>query len=196
MPAAVSCLHGKRRSPTPQTCSRRKRPRPRQAGLRLQIALRCLDLRRRQPSAYAKVMKRASMERERQWQKNLRRRKANPSREAEFSKMRGEWLLGAIPVPPPEGPLMLKLKDVDADLSSRIKDDKVMSFHLTGCTGNDGNGVPGRAVAEAMAVQAEDGRAGGGSEAAKAADFSSIGAISSTRARTRKIPNRGHAKAV
>ena len=49
-----------------------------------------------------------------------------------------------IPVPPPEGPLMLKLKDVDAGLSSRIKDDEVMSFHLTGCTGNYGNDAPGK----------------------------------------------------
>ena len=61
-----------------------------------------------------------------------------------------------IRVPPPKGPLMLKLKDVDADLSSRIKDDEVMSFHLTGCTGHYGNDVTGRAVAEAMARQAED----------------------------------------
>ncbi len=76
-----------------------------------------------------------------------------------------------IPGPSPEGPLILKLKDVDADLSSRIKDDEVMSFHLTGCTGNDGNGIPGQAVAEAMAAQAEDARAGGGSEAAKKAVF-------------------------
>ena len=65
---------------------------------------------------------------------NLRRRKENRSRKAELSKMRGGWLLGAYPVPPPEGPLMLKLKDVDADLSSRIKDAEVMSFHVTGCT--------------------------------------------------------------
>ena len=76
-----------------------------------------------------------------------------------------------IPVPPPEGPLMLKLKDVDAGLSSRIKDDEVMSFHLTGCTGHYGNDVPGQAVADAMAAQAEDARIGGGSEAAKKAAF-------------------------
>jgi hypothetical protein len=37
---------------------------------------------------------------------------------------------------------MLKLKDVDANLSSRIKDDEVMSFHLTGCTGHYGNLSP------------------------------------------------------
>ncbi len=81
----------------------------------------------------------------------------------------GCW--AAIPVPPPEGPLMLKLKDVDAGLSSRIKDDEVMSFHLTGCTGHYGNDVPGQAVADAMAAQAEDARIGGGSEAAKKAAF-------------------------
>jgi hypothetical protein len=76
-----------------------------------------------------------------------------------------------IPVPPPEGPLMLKLKDVDAGLSSRIKDDEVMSFHLTGCTGHFGNDAPGQAVADAMAAQAKDARIGGGSEAAKKAAF-------------------------
>jgi hypothetical protein len=75
------------------------------------------------------------------------------------------------PVPPPAGPLMLKLKDVDANLSSRIKDAEVMSFHLTGCTGHFGNDVPGQAVANAMAGQAEDARAGGGSEDAKKAAF-------------------------
>ncbi len=66
-----------------------------------------------------------------------------------------------IPAPPPAGPLMLKLKDVDADLSSRIKDDEVMSFHLTGCTGHFGNDAPGQAVADAMAAQAKDARIGG-----------------------------------
>ena len=76
-----------------------------------------------------------------------------------------------IPIPPPEGPLMLKLKDVDAGLSSRIKDDEVMSFHLTGCTGHFGNDAPGQAVADAMAAQAKDARIGGGSEAAKKAAF-------------------------
>ena len=81
----------------------------------------------------------------------------------------GSW--APIPVPPPAGPLMLKLKDVDADLSSRIKDAEVMSFHITGCTGHYGNDVPGQAVANAMAAQAEDARAGGGSEDAKKAAF-------------------------
>jgi len=32
--------------------------------------------------------------------------------------------------PRPKGRLMLKLREVDANLSSRIKDDGVMSFHL------------------------------------------------------------------
>jgi len=73
--------------------------------------------------------------------------------------------------PRPKGPLMLKLKEVDANLSRRIKDDGVMSFHLTGCTGHYGIPAPGQAVAEAMAAQAKDARAGGGSEAAKAAAF-------------------------
>jgi hypothetical protein len=81
----------------------------------------------------------------------------------------GCWAL--TPVPPPEGPLMLKLKDVDADLSSGIKDAEVMSFHVTGCTGHYGNDVPGQAVADAMAAQAEDARVGGGSGAAKKAAF-------------------------
>lgn len=76
-----------------------------------------------------------------------------------------------IPGALPEGRLMLKLKDVDAHLSSRIKDDKVMSFHLTGCTGHYGNHAPAQAVAKAMAAQAADARAGGGSEAAKATAF-------------------------
>ena len=73
--------------------------------------------------------------------------------------------------PRPKGPLMLKLKEVDANLSRRIKDDGVMSFHLTGCTGHYGIPAPGQAVAEAMAAQAKDARAGGGSEAAKAVAF-------------------------
>jgi len=66
---------------------------------------------------------------------------------------------------------MLKLKDVDADLSSAIKDAEVMSFHITGCTGHFGNQEPGRAVARAMAAQIADPRSGGGSEAGKAAAF-------------------------
>jgi hypothetical protein len=41
----------------------------------------------------------------------------------------GRW--AQIPRRQPKGPLMLKLKEVDAKLSSRIKDDGVMSFHLT-----------------------------------------------------------------
>jgi len=94
-----------------------------------------------------------------------------PVEKLNFPKCVEEGCWAPIPVPPPKGPLMLKLKEVDADLSSRIKDDEVMSFHLTGCTGTDGNHAPGRAVAEAMAAQAEDARAGGGSEAAKAAAF-------------------------
>jgi acid phosphatase type 7 len=73
--------------------------------------------------------------------------------------------------PRPKGPLMLKLQDVDAKLSRRIKDDGVMSFHLTGCTGHYSIPAPRRAVAEAMAAQAKGGRAGGGSKAAKAAAF-------------------------
>jgi hypothetical protein len=73
--------------------------------------------------------------------------------------------------PPPKGPLMLKLQDVDAKLSRRIKDGGVMSFHLTGCTGDYDTPAPGQAVAKAMAAQAKDARAGGGSKAAKAAAF-------------------------
>ena len=97
--------------------------------------------------------------------KEKRRRKLNFPKCVE----NGSW--APIPVPPPAGPLMLKLKDVDADLSSRIKDADVMSFHVTGCTGHYGNDVPGQAVADAMAAQAEDARIGGGSEAAKKAAF-------------------------
>ena len=72
---------------------------------------------------------------------------------------------------PPEGPLILKLKDVDAKLSSDIKDAEVMSFHVTGCTGHYGNHQPGRAVARAMASQIADPRSGGGSETTKPAAF-------------------------
>jgi acid phosphatase type 7 len=73
--------------------------------------------------------------------------------------------------PRPKGSLTLKLKEVDAKLSSRIKDDGVMSFHLTGCTGHYGIPAPGQAVAEAMAAQAKDAREYDGNEAAKAAAF-------------------------
>jgi hypothetical protein len=76
-----------------------------------------------------------------------------------------------ISCPQPKGPLMLKLEDVDAKLSRRIKDDGVMSFHLTGCTGHYSIPTPRRAVAEAMAAQAKGVRAGGGSRGAKAAAF-------------------------
>jgi hypothetical protein len=54
---------------------------------------------------------------------------------------------------------MLKLEDVDAKLSRRIKDDGVMSFHLTGCTGHYSIPTPRRAVAEAMAAQVKGVRA-------------------------------------
>jgi hypothetical protein len=63
--------------------------------------------------------------------------------------------------PRPKGPLILKLKEVDANLSNRIKDDEVMSFHLTGCTGHYGIPAPRRAVAEAIVAQAKEARAGG-----------------------------------
>jgi acid phosphatase type 7 len=71
----------------------------------------------------------------------------------------------------PKGPLMLKLNEVDANLSRRIRDDEVMSFHLTGCTGHYRILAPRRAVAEAMAAQAKGARAGGGSKTAQAAAF-------------------------
>jgi acid phosphatase type 7 len=79
--------------------------------------------------------------------------------------------------PRPKGPLMLKLRDVDASLSRRIKDHGVMSFHLTGCTGHYSIPAPRRAVAEAMAAQAKGARTGGGNKAAKAAFFFHLGDI-------------------
>ena len=88
-----------------------------------------------------------------------------------FPKCVENGLWASIRVTPPASPLMLKLKDVDADLSNRIKDAEVMSFHVTGCTGHYGNDVPGQAVADAMAAQVEDARAGGGNEDAKKAAF-------------------------
>jgi acid phosphatase type 7 len=76
-----------------------------------------------------------------------------------------------ISCPQPKGRLMLKLEDVDAKLSRRIKDDGVMSFHLTGCTGHYSIPAPRRAVAEAMAAQARGLRAGGQNKSTKAAAF-------------------------
>ena len=76
-----------------------------------------------------------------------------------------------ISCPPPKGPLTLKLRDVDANLSRRIKHDGVMSFHLTGCTGHYSIPAPRRAVAKAMAAQVKGAPAVGGSEAAKATAF-------------------------
>ena len=89
-----------------------------------------------------------------------------------------------IPRKQPTGPLLLKLKDVDADESSAIKSRGVMSFHVAGCTADFANHVPQTAVAQAMALQIHDPMRYGGYHAFPRRPFSSIWETSSTRTKT------------
>ena len=82
---------------------------------------------------------------------------------------KGVWT--PIPVGPPPGQLLLKVKDVDANESRSIKDSGVMSFHLAGCTGDFANHVPETAVAHAMSKQVEDPCIYGGNPSAPPASF-------------------------
>jgi hypothetical protein len=93
----------------------------------------------------------------------------NPATEYPPCVEHGVWT--PVPVAPPPGALLLKLKDVDAGESSSIKKRGVLSFHLTGCTGHFTNDVPETAVARAMAKQVEDPRCYGGYKNAAPASF-------------------------
>src|SRR5262249_15527566 len=81
----------------------------------------------------------------------------------------GTWT--AIPRPCPDGPLLLRLKDVDADEARAVKERRVMTFHTTGCTGHFQDHVPETRVAAAMARQIADPHCFGGDEAAVAPSF-------------------------
>ena len=81
----------------------------------------------------------------------------------------GIWT--AVPVPPPAGPLRLRLRDVDRHESRAVKQRGVMSFHVTGCTGHYDNHVPQSKVARAMARQAAEPHCYGGAADAVAASF-------------------------
>jgi hypothetical protein len=82
---------------------------------------------------------------------------------------RGVWV--PIPREVPTGPLLLRLKDVDAGESAAVKRRGVMTFHMTGCTGHFGRPVPQARVAAAMARQIANPRCFGGSKDAVAASF-------------------------
>lgn len=81
----------------------------------------------------------------------------------------GVWV--PIPREPPPGPLMLRLKDVDADESASSKRRGVLTFHMTGCTGHFGRPVPQAKVAAAMARQIDEPHCFGGSKRAVAPSF-------------------------
>lgn len=81
----------------------------------------------------------------------------------------GVWT--PIPQPPPSGPLVLKLKDIDAEESEAVKAGGILSFHLAGCTGDFANHVPEAAVGRAMATQAVQPQQFGGLPAARTASF-------------------------
>jgi hypothetical protein len=81
----------------------------------------------------------------------------------------GTW--SPIPVDPPKGPLLVKLKDVDADESRVIRERGVMTFHAVGCTGDFKEHLPGPSVAKAMAAQIANPHGEGGNPAAAGASF-------------------------
>jgi len=81
----------------------------------------------------------------------------------------GVWT--PIPQAPPTDAHHMKLKDVDPDVSHRIKQTGVMSFHTVGCSGDFGNHVPGLEVAKAMSEQVSDPNAGDGHRNAAPASF-------------------------
>jgi hypothetical protein len=82
---------------------------------------------------------------------------------------RGTWT--PIPRPRPDGPLVLRLKDVDPDASRAVKDRGVMTFHMTGCTGHYQDHAPETCVAEAMSRQVADPHCFGGEASAVAPSF-------------------------
>jgi hypothetical protein len=82
---------------------------------------------------------------------------------------RGVWV--PIPREPPAGPLMLRLKDVDADESAAVKRRGLMTFHMTGCTGHFGRPIPQAKVAAAMTRQIDEPPCFGGTKRAVAPSF-------------------------
>jgi hypothetical protein len=81
----------------------------------------------------------------------------------------GTWT--AIPRKRPDGPLLLRLKEVDAEESQAVKTRQVMTFHLTGCTGHFQDHVPETRVAAAMAGQVSEPHCFGGEPGAVAPSF-------------------------
>ena len=81
----------------------------------------------------------------------------------------GVWV--PIPRQPPPGRLMLRLKEVDPDESAAVKRRGVMTFHLTGCTGDFANALPQTKVAAAMVRQVADPHCFDGTKDAVAPSF-------------------------
>jgi hypothetical protein len=81
----------------------------------------------------------------------------------------GVW--SPIPVKPPNDSLDMKLKDVDPEQSSAIKERGVLSFHAVGCSGDFNQHHAGLAVANAMAAQISKPDSFGGSATAVGASF-------------------------
>jgi hypothetical protein len=81
----------------------------------------------------------------------------------------GVWT--PVPRERPPGALRMRLKDVDADESSAIKQRGCMSFHVAGCTGQFDSHVPQEAVARAMVKQASAPHCFGGQPSAVASSF-------------------------
>src|SRR5262249_19825765 len=82
---------------------------------------------------------------------------------------KGGW--GPIPPEPRPRPLMLPLKDVGPHQSPPVKRRRVMTFHMTGCTGHVGRPVPQAKVAAAMARQIAEPHCFGGTKHAVAPSF-------------------------
>jgi acid phosphatase type 7 len=81
----------------------------------------------------------------------------------------GIWV--PIPTKAPDDELRLRLKDVDPDESSTIKQRGVISFHAVGCSGFYQNQEPGKRVAGAMAAQLSKPQVYGGTRDAAPASF-------------------------
>jgi hypothetical protein len=81
----------------------------------------------------------------------------------------GVW--SPIPVDPPGGPQLLKLKDIAPDESHAIRERGVMTFHAVGCSGDFKDQLPGSMVAKAMASQVSEPHGNGGNPKAVESSF-------------------------
>ena len=100
-----------------------------------------------------------------------KRMSQNPQSSASYPECVEHGIWVPIPTGPPDDALRLRLKDVDPDESSTIKQRGVMSFHALGCSGYYQEQEPGKRVAAAMAAQISEPRIYDGASSAVPASF-------------------------